>query len=88
MPMIIVQANKSEVDAVRVTLSELIITIHRQDERRAAQLIEPTACSAIDTERLESSTDGADRRRRPRPIQPSRDVLSSGPAAGTLPQDR
>ena len=84
MPMIIVQANHPEDDAGRVTLSERVIATHLQDGYCAAQLIERLAWAAIDAERLESPTDGADRPRGPRPIRPSHRTVSSRLVAVTL----
>ena len=57
MPKIIVQANQSDSDAGRVTLSERVVATHLQDDHYATQLIERLAWAAIDAERLESPTD-------------------------------
>ena len=56
MPKIIVQANQSDSDASRVTLSERVVATHLQDGRAATQLIERLAWAAIDAEQLESPT--------------------------------
>ena len=58
MPRIIVQANQSDRDSGRVTLSERVVAIHLHDEHYAAQLIERLAWAAIDAERLESPDNG------------------------------
>ena len=84
MPIINVQANRPVGDAGRVTLSERVIATPLQDEHCAAQLIERLVWAAIDTERLESVTDGADSHRGLRPIRPSPSTVSSRPVAGTL----
>ena len=57
MPKIIVQANQSDSDAGRVTLSERVVATHLQDDHYATQLIERLAWAAIDAEQLESPTD-------------------------------
>ena len=57
MPKIIVQANQSDSDASRVTLSERVVATHLQDDHYATQLIERLAWAAIDAEQLESPTD-------------------------------
>ena len=57
MPKIIVQANQSDNDAGRVTLSERVVATHLQDDHYATQLIERLAWAAIDAEELESPTD-------------------------------
>jgi len=57
MPKIIVQANRSDSDASRVTLSERVVATHLQDGHYATQLIERLAWAAIDAEALESPTD-------------------------------
>jgi len=56
MPKIIVQANRSDSDASRVTLSERVVATHLQDGHYATQLIERLAWAAIDAEELESPT--------------------------------
>jgi hypothetical protein len=84
MPRIIVQANQSGGDTGRVTLSERVLASHLHDGHYAAQLIERLTWAAIDAERLESPTDDADGHHGPRPIQPSRDTVSSRPGAGML----
>jgi hypothetical protein len=61
MPKIIVQANQSDADADRVTLTERVVASHLQDEHYAAQLIERLTWAAIDAERLELPEDGQDR---------------------------
>jgi hypothetical protein len=48
MPKIIVQANQSDSDAGRVTLSEHLVATHLQDNHYATQLIERLAWAAID----------------------------------------
>jgi hypothetical protein len=53
MPRIIVQANHSDGDSGRVTLSERVVANHLHDEHYAAQLIQRLAWAAIDAERLE-----------------------------------
>ena len=57
MPKIIVQANQSDSDAGRVTLSERVVATHLQDNHYATQLIERLAWAAIDAEQLETPTD-------------------------------
>ena len=91
MPKIIVQANQSDSDAGRVTLSERVVATHLQDNHYATQLIGATAWAAIDAEQLETPTDRepADKPRCPRPRRdtvPAGQSLSSPrprPAAGT-----
>ncbi len=90
MPKIIVQANQSDSDAGRVTLSERVVATHLQDHHYATQLIERLAWAATDAEQLETPTDRehADKYRGPRPRQdtaPSQSVSSPRPrpAAGT-----
>ena len=57
MPKIIVQANQSDSDAGRVTLSERVVATHLQDNHYATQLIERLAWAAADAEQLETPTD-------------------------------
>ena len=58
MPKIIIQANQSDGDADRVTLSERIVATHLQDDHYAAQLIQRLTWAATDAERLESPNNG------------------------------
>ena len=69
MPKIIVQAEQSDSDAGRVTLSERVVATHLQDNHYATQLIERLAWAAIDAEQLETPTNGAhaDKHRGARP---------------------
>ena len=90
MPKIIVQANQSDSDAGRVTLSERVVATHLQDNHYATQLIERLAWAAIDAEQLETPTDRehADKHRglRPRRNTASSQSVSSPrprPVAGT-----
>ena len=90
MPKIIVQANQSDSDAGRVTLSQRVVATHLQDNHYATQLIERLAWAAADAEQLETPTDRehADKHRGPRPKRdtaPSQSVSSPRPrpAAGT-----
>ena len=90
MPKIIVQANQSDSDAGRVTLSERVVATHLQDNHYATQLIERLAWAAIDAEQLETPTDRehADKRcglRPRRDTAPSQSVSSPRPrpVAGT-----
>ena len=84
MPKIIVQANQSDSDAGRVTLSERVIANHLQDDHYATQLIERLAWAASDAEQLESPTDRehADDHSG---LQPTRNTVPSRPrpVAGT-----
>ena len=64
--MIIVQANQSDRDAGRVTLSERVVATHLQDDRYATQLIERLTWAAIDAERLQSPSDGEQADEHPR----------------------
>ena len=88
MPKIIVQANQSDSDAGRVTLSERVVATHLQDDHYATQLIERLAWAAIDAEQLETPTDRehADKHRG---LRPSRNTVPSHarprprPVAGT-----
>ncbi len=57
MPRIIVQADQSDGDTGRVTLSERVVASHLHDGQYASQLIERLTWAAIDAERLESPTD-------------------------------
>jgi hypothetical protein len=57
MPKIIVQANQSDGDSGRVTLSERVVATHLHDEHYAAQLIERLTWATTDAERLETPTD-------------------------------
>jgi hypothetical protein len=87
MPRIIVQANQSDGDAGRVTLSERVVATQLQDDHYAAQLIERLAWAAIDAERLQSPSDGeqADEHGS-RPARPPGDTISTRPhtpGAGT-----
>jgi hypothetical protein len=90
MPKIIVQANPSDSDAGRVTLSERVVATHLQDNHYATQLIERLAWAAIDAEQLETPTDREPADQHPglrpgRDTAPSRSVSSPRPrpAAGT-----
>jgi hypothetical protein len=90
MPKIIVQANPSDSDAGRVTLSERVVATHLQDHHYATQLIERLAWAAIDAEQLETPTarEPADQHPGLRPRRdtvPSRSVSSPRPRrfAGT-----
>lgn len=90
MPKIIVQANQSDSDAGRVTLSERVLATHLQDTHYATQLIERLAWAATDAEQLETPTDRepADKHPGPRPRRdtaPGQSVSNPRrrPAAGT-----
>jgi hypothetical protein len=90
MPKIIVQANPSDGDAGRVTLSERVVATHLQDNHYATQLIERLAWAAIDAEQLETPTDPQHPDQQPglrprRDTAPSRSVSSPRPrsVAGT-----
>jgi len=76
MPNIIVQANQSDSDAGRVTLSERVVATHLRDNHYATQLIERLAWAAIDAEQLETPTDRepADKQRG---LRPGRDTVPS-----------
>jgi len=84
MPKITVQANQSDSDAGRVTLSERVVATHLQDDHSATQLLERLAWAAGDAAQLESPTDRepADEHRG---LQPTRDTVPSRPrlVAGT-----
>jgi len=82
MPKIIVQANQSDSDACRVTLSERVVATHLQDDHYATQLIERIAWAALDAEQLESPIDrepGDGHRGR----RPTRNMVPRCPVAGT-----
>ena len=84
MPKIIVQANPSDSDAGRVTLSERVVATHLQDNHYATQLIERLAWAAIDAEQLETPTDSEPAEKHPglrpgRGTVPSRSVSSPRP---------
>jgi hypothetical protein len=81
MPKIIIQANQSNADAGRATLTERIVATHLQDDHYATQLIERVTWATIDAERLESSDDGehGDERRGLRPTRPPDDTVPSRP---------
>jgi len=84
MPKIIVQANPSDSDAGRVTLSERVVATHLQDHHYATQLIERLTWAAIDAEQLETPTDRehAEKHRGPRTRRdsvPSQSVSSPRP---------
>jgi hypothetical protein len=81
MPKIIVQANQSDSDASRVTLSERVVAAHLQDNHHATQLIERLAWAAIDAERLETPTD-----REHRGLRPSRDTAPSQSVSSPRPR--
>jgi hypothetical protein len=53
MRRIIVQANQSDGDTGRVTISERVVATHLHNEHYAAQLIGRLAWAAVDAERLE-----------------------------------
>ena len=84
MPRIIVQANPSDSDAGRVTLSERVVATHLQDNHYATQLIERLTWAASDAEQLETPTDRehAEKHRGPRTRRdsvPSQSVSSPRP---------
>jgi hypothetical protein len=85
MPKLIVQANQSDSDAGRVTLSERVVATHLQDNHYATQLIERLAWAAIDAEQLETPTDRepADKHRG---LRPRRDTVPS--QSGSSPRPR
>ena len=85
MPKIIVQANPSESDAGRVTLSERVVATHLQDNHYATQLIERLAWGAIDAEQLETPTDREPAGRH-RGLRPRRDTVSSQSASSPRPR--
>ena len=84
MPKIIVQANQSDSDAGRVTLSERVVATHL-DNHYATQLIERLAWAAIDAEQLETPTDRehADKHRG---LRPRRDTVPSQPVSSPRPR--
>ena len=82
MPKIIVQANQSDGDGGRVTLSERVVATHLQDDHYATQLIERLAWAAIDAERLESSSSDGEQaggHSGQRPARPPGVTVSSRP---------
>jgi hypothetical protein len=85
MPKIIVQANQSDSDAGRVTLSERVVAAHLQDNHHATQLIERVAWAASDAEQLETPTDRehADTHRG---LRPRRDKVPSHSVSGPRPR--
>jgi hypothetical protein len=85
MPKIIVQANPSDSDAGRVTLSERVVATHLQDNHYATQLIERLAWAAIDAEQLETPTDRehADQHRG---LRPRRDAAPGQSVSGPRPR--
>ncbi len=85
MPKIIVQANQSDSDAGRVTLSERVIATHLHDDHYATQLIERLAWAAIDAEQLETPTDRehADKHRG---LRLSRDTVASQSVSSSRPR--
>ena len=76
MPKIIVQANPSDSDAGRVTLSERVLATHLQDHHYATQLIERLAWAAIDAEHLETPTAREHPDQHPG-LRPGRDTVPS-----------
>ena len=90
MPKIIVQANPSDSDPGRVTLSERVVATHLQDHHYATQLIERLAWAATDAEQLETPTDREPADQHPG-LRPGRDTVPGRsvsnprprPAAGT-----
>ena len=85
MPKIIVQANQSDSDAGRVTLSERVVATHLRDNHYATQLIERLAWAAIDAEQLETPTD-RDPADKHRGLRPGRDTVPS--QSGSSPRPR
>ena len=85
MPKIIVQANQSDSDAGRVTLSERVVATHLQDNHYATQLIERLAWAAIDAEQLETPTHREPADRQPG-LRPRRDTVPS--QSGSSPRPR
>ena len=85
MPKIIVQANQSDSDAGRVTLSERVVATHLQDNHYAAQLIERLAWAAIDAEQLETPTD-REHADKPRGLRPRRDAVPSQSVSSPRPR--
>jgi hypothetical protein len=85
MPKIIVQANQSDSDAGRVTLSERVVATHLQDNHYATQLIERLAWAAIDAEQLETPTnrEHADKHHG---LRPRRDTVPSQPVSSPHPR--
>jgi hypothetical protein len=79
MPTIIVQANRSDSDAGRVTLSERLLATHLQDDHYATQLIERLAWAATDAEQLESPTDREHADEHPSLRRPTRNTVPSRP---------
>jgi hypothetical protein len=90
MPKIIVQANQSDSDGDRVTLSERVFATHLQDDHYASRLIERLTWAASDAEHLELPTDGehADERRGRRSTRPSRDTAPSRTVNRPVPSTR
>jgi hypothetical protein len=81
MPKIIVQANPSDSDAGRVTLSERVVATHLQDHHYATQLIERLAWAAIDAEHLETPTDPEHPDQQPG-LRPGRDSVPTRSVSG------
>jgi hypothetical protein len=90
MPRIIVQANQSHDEAGCVTLSELVLATHPQDDHYATQLIERLTWPAINAEQLASPKDGqqADEHRRLRPTRPLSETVSSRPRTRPIAGER
>jgi len=86
MPTIIVQANHSDADAARVTLSERVLATHLQDDHYAAQLVQRLTWAVSDAERLELPADRetADEHAGLRLAPRRRVTASSGPLARPL----
>jgi hypothetical protein len=85
MPKIIVQANPSDSDAGRVTLSERVVATHLQHNHYATQLIERLAWAAIDAEQLETPTDREPADQQPG-LPPRRVTVPSRSVSGPRPR--
>ena len=85
MPKIIVQANQSDGDSGRVTLSERVVATDLHDEHYAAQLTERLTWAITDAERLETPTDGETADAHDRAPRPTRSRSDRPPSPRPTP---